>query len=175
MGRDVSNGKFIRICACAAPSAGLRGEVPGAPKLEHVDRREVQWAEIFLGELEEMAFLAELGGELVGDESTVLAHRVGDAGQDFVSRLFFDHGKGDSRDDVITVRMSESAKRLLHMEGIGLEDCDARVACKLLFQVGGEGGVELKEDELRVGIHPFDNLPGMATFARAKLHHQART
>ena len=60
------------------------------------------------------------------------------------------------------------------MDGVGLEDGDAWVAGELFFEVGGEGWVELEENELGVGIHSFDNLSGMAPFAWAELDDHTR-
>ena len=147
----------------------------GAPEFEDVDRREIERAEVFLCEFEEVAFFAELGGELIGDEPALIGHRIGYAGKDFASGIFFDDGKREARDDIVTVGVSERAERLPHVDGIGLKNSDTRVTGELFFQVGGESGVEFEEKKTGVGIHSFDNLPGMATFAGAEFHHHAGT
>ena len=38
----------------------------------------------------------------------------------------------------------------------------------------GQDGVDLKEKQARVGVHPLDDFPGVAAFAGPQFHEDAR-
>jgi hypothetical protein len=144
------------------------------PKFEHVDGREVQRAIFPGGQLEEIVLIAELRGDLVGNETAVGVHCHRDGPQQLVLGLWLDDEERQARHNVVTVRVTHFAQRVEQIQGVGVQDRHPRVPEKLLSQMRDKLLVEFEEDQLRLAVHASDNLAGMATFSGAEFDHDAR-
>jgi hypothetical protein len=57
------------------------------------------------------------------------------------------------------------------MQGIHVQDGYSGIAEELLAQMSNEFLIELEENETRLGVHAFEDLPRMAAFTGAELDH----
>ena len=113
---------------------------------------------------------------LIDDESGVILRGKGIEGvlEEFALFVGLENAEGDAGDDTVAMAVTAFGQFLAKEGGVAIQDDDARIVAKLVFEVIGENRVELEEDQGRIAVHAPGNLAGVAAFTGSIFGDDAR-
>jgi hypothetical protein len=119
-----------------------------------------------VGEMIAMPIGPKLVRDLVNDEGGVgfrSEHRVGVV-QDLALLVLLQNAERDARDHVIAMRQTGVRQDVWEGGAVCVVHGDSPVIGELGLQMRAQFAIQLKEEQLGIGVHPADNLAGVAAF-----------